>query len=168
MASKLQEHFSVVGRSFDRVEESANILLREIFPDTSTSLIEGWERVFNLINTGTLDDRRNRIISAMRQRGGVTKKYFEDIGNAQGGSVYNVVLTEGTDAHPFIVAPYSSNTSPQGPATLIPGQVTQGPYTDTPFVVTVIVTGVASAPDLEVLFNRLKPAWIQFVFVYVP
>jgi len=37
-----------------------------------------------------------------------------------------------------------------------------------PYQLTATVTGVPSAPELERLFERLKPAWTRFGYIYVP
>lgn len=168
--NKLDENLFVIGRHLDLCENSAITLLREIFPDdtTETYILEQYERVYNLKSSGTTAERRNRIISAMRARGYLTKQYFEDIGNALGSGDYTVSISEGSDAIGFIIHTYSPNTSPQGPATLLPGELYNGPFIDSPYKITVTVTGAASADELEAMYERLKPAWTDWTYTYVP
>jgi len=166
--NKMQENFAVIGEHLDMTEDAADELLVNLFPDVTVDFLEEYEKEYNLVSTGTNQQRQNRILSAMRQRGGLSKAYFENIGNVLGAGQYTVVITEGSGVFPFIVAPYSSNTSPTGTATLIPGEVTSGNGLDTCYHITCTVTGVASAPELEKLYLRLQPAWTVWSFVYIP
>lgn len=117
----LDSNLYIIGKHLDLLEDSANDLLTELFPDTTTLLLRNFEKAFSLSSEGTTQERRNRIISAHRQRGGLSKAYFEAIGNTLGNGLYTVSISEGTELIPFIVAPYSIYTSPKGPATPIPG-----------------------------------------------
>ena len=166
--SKLRENFQILGKYLDIAELASIELLEDLFPDVTENFIEDYERVYKLDNSGTDEERRNRIVSAMRQRGGLSKDYFEAIGNKLGDGLYTVIITEGSGGYPFIVAPAGPESSPDGPATLVPGEVNNGDLTNTPYHITVSVFGVASAPDLEKLYNRLKPAWTVWEFVYTP
>lgn len=79
-----------------------------------------------------------------------------------------MVITEGTGGLPFMVHTYSSLTTPTGPATLLPGAIRQPPVEDTCYTLTATVTG-GDYPesDLEDMFNKLRPAWTNFLYVYV-
>ena len=104
----------------------------------------------------------------MRARGGLTKAYFEGLGNDLGDGEYTVSIAEGTGSIGFMIHTYSNNTSPRGPGTIIPGVLEDAPFDASPYKITVTVTGAASAPDLEKLYDRLKPEWTQFDYVYIP
>jgi len=119
------ENFEVQGRHLDLCEDSGTTLLNELFADTTEVLLSYFETTYALV-VGPSDSvilRRNRIIAAMRARGGLPKQYFEDLGNKLGGSVYTVSITEGTGAIGFLVHTYSKYTSPLGPGTIIPGVI---------------------------------------------
>lgn len=164
------DDYEVSGRYLDFCEDSGNVLLDEIFADTAEQLLSFFEETYNLVvDPGdSVETRRNRIVAAMRARGGLNKAYFEAIGNKMGDGDYTVSLAEGTGSIGFIVDTYSKYSSPQGAATVLPGQITAPPYDESCYLITVTVTGAISAPDLENLFARLKPAWTRFVYSYVP
>lgn len=164
----LRENYSVQGKYLDNVEDSANLFLVEMFPDTTTLLLSDYERVYDLDNSGTIAVRRQRVLTAMRAQGGLSKTYFEGLGNTLGQGSYTVSISEGTDNIGFIVAEYSDFTSPKGPATSLPGLIEPEPYGDGPHNITVTVTGVASAPELEKLYDRLKPSWTEWNYIYIP
>lgn len=163
-----QYNFAIIGKNLDICEDAATALRLDLFADVTTEFLADYERVYRLSNSGTDAQRRNRIVSAMRQRGGLSKTYFEAIGNKLGEGVYTIVITEGVGLFPFIVAPYGPASSPSGTATLIPGEVNNGNNLSTCYDITVTVTGSASEPELEKLLNRLRPAWTTFYYVYVP
>ncbi len=159
----LDENLYIFGKHMDIMEENGELFNEEIFPDETDTLLEEYESVYNLSRAGlTTDERRNQIISAMRARGGLSKDYFETVGNAMGSGEYTVSIAEGSDAIGFMV----HTSSP--PATQLPGQLYDSPFVDNPYNITVTVTGVAAAPNLEALFNRLKPEWTAFNYTYVP
>lgn len=161
--NKLKEALKITGKHLDIVEDNINWLLRELFPDKTTILLGEFERVYQLVGTGTIEERQTRIISSIRARGGLTKTYFEGLFNTLGYGRYTVSIAEGTDNIGLRVHQYSRLTSPQGPASIIDGTtslVSSPPYADTPYCITTTVTGVAGPEaELETLFNRLKPAW---------
>ncbi len=159
----LDENLYIFGKHLDAAEDSGKLFLEEIFPDETDLFVADYERVYNLSSAGkTVTERRNQIIAAMRARGGLDKDYFETVGNALGDGEYTVSIAEGTDSIPFVVHSIASL------ATALPGTLYDAPFTDTPYNITVTVTGVASADTLEALFNRLKPAWTSFDYVYIP
>jgi len=166
------ENFEVSGHYLDLCEDSGAYLLDELFPDTTQSdtILSWFETTYNLtVELGdSIETRQNRIIAAMRARGGLSKQYFEDLGNKLGDGDYTVSIAEGSGTIGFIVATYSKNTIPTGAATVLPGAIYSAPFGQSCYLITVTVTGTAAAPDLERLYARLKPAWTKFVYVYIP
>ena len=159
----LDENLYIFGKYMDQVEDDGNLLLREIFPDVTNLFLIDYERIFNLSPVDlTVPQRRNQIISAMRQRGGLSKAYFEGIGNALGDGEFAVVLTEGSDNIGFTIHTIESL------ATALPAKLYDAPFSDGPYNITVTVTGVSASVKLEAMFNRLKPAHTNFDYVYVP
>ncbi len=165
--SNIRDNMRIQGKYLDHAEDSSEAMYKDLYPDVSTEFLADWERVYNLKSTGTDAVRQARIQSAMNQRGGLSKAYFEKIGNLLGGGIYTVSIAEGSDALPFIVAPYSPETDPQGPATLIPGAITPGGSNNC-YYITVTVTGSSSETELEDLYDRLKPPWTIWNYVYIP
>lgn len=166
--NKLDENLFVMGKHLDLCEDSAIKLLNDIFVDTTETLLSYYETTYNLDSSGTDDERKNRIISAMRARGRLYETYFEAIGNKLGEGNYTVAIAEGTGSIGFMIHTYSPNTTPLGPATLLPGILEDAPFDASPYKITVTVTGVADAPELEALYARLKPAWTKWSYTYVP
>ena len=167
MANPVKQLFKLAGKVFDDIEQSGKDLLVDIFPDTTTNLLGDYERVYALKSTGTTAERRARIITAIRAQGGLSKSYFEGLGNTLGDGVFTVAITEGNDSG-FIVHKWSQNTSPKGSGTLLGGALYEA-VDDNPYRPTVTVTGTiteAQKTELEKLFDRLKPAWTVFVYVY--
>jgi uncharacterized protein YmfQ (DUF2313 family) len=166
----MRENMMVIGSHLDATEDYATYLLAQMFPDTvnEEDILLSFERIYNLSSEGNNAKRRNRIVSAHRQRGGLSKAYFEDIGNKLGDGTYTVAITEGTDNFPFIIHTYSPTSSPAGPATLLPGLLYSSPFTDTPYYITVTIVGSAGPEeDLEAMYDRLKPPWTIWDYRYI-
>ena len=167
MSNNLEDNFAIIGKHLDIAELASIELLEDLYPDVTNEFMEDYERVYKLINTGTQIQRHDRIVSAMRQRGGLSKAYFESIGNKLGGGIYTVSISQGTGNTGFIIAPRSVSSSPAGPATLIPGLITTVTTGDNQYYITVTITGSSSEPNLEKLYERLKPAWTIWDFIYI-
>jgi len=88
MSNNLEDNFAILGKNLDLAELASDELLNDLFPDVTENFLADYERVYALSNSGTDVERRNRIISAMRQRGGLSKVYFEAIGNKLGEGSY--------------------------------------------------------------------------------
>lgn len=167
--NKLKEYFKITGKHLDIVEENISWLLEQLFPDKTSILLDEFEKAYNLKSDGTTTERQNRIISAIRAKGLLTKAYYEGIGNTLGSGNYTVSIAEGTGSIGFIIHTYSPNTSPKGPATLLPGMLEDAPFTGSPYYITVTVTGSAGPEtELENLYARLRPAWTSWSYTYVP
>ena len=163
----LRENFYVAGKHLDACEDSALDLSVDLFPDDTTSFLEDYERVYELSEIGSDEVRQNRIVTAHRARGGLTAEYFKGLGDTLGDGTYTVELSDGTGNIPFIVAEFSPISSPQGPATVLPGIVYGAAGSTTPWLIRVDVSG-SSGPelDLESTFNRLKAAHTDMTYIY--
>lgn len=159
----LRQNFYVAGKNLDDTEDNATLLLEDMFPDVTQHFMGDYERVYRLQATGRTDtERRSRIVASHRNRGGLSKAYFEALGNKWGEGQYTVVLTEGSGIPGFIV----HSTTP--PATILPGQVSTT-HNQSVYLITVTVTGVSGPEeDLENMFNRLKGAHTRFTYIYIP
>ena len=176
MANVLNQNLAIIGKALDDCEDMAATLLLELFPDTvyTNEILKAYETTFGLKSIGDYSARRNAVIAAHRARGGLSLSYYETLGNTMGlrqVDPYTVTLVPGTGLLPFVVHEYSPLTSPQGPATLLPGAVTDGPWTDTWYTITVYVVGTTlpiSGPEVqfEKKFNALVPAHCNFIYNY--
>ena len=173
MANVANQNLGVIGKNLDDCEEVGATLLLDLFPDTviTESILTSFERVFDVQPVGDYSARRNNVIAWHRARGGLSKAYFEGLGNTMGlrqVDPFTVTLTSGTGNVPFVIATYSPTSSPQGPATLLPGMITDPPYTSSVYTITVIISG-GSDPEteLEKKFNARCPAHCNFVYVYI-
>lgn len=167
---QFQENFEVMGHHLDICEDFGKDLLVELFADGAEQLLPYYETTYGLVTDPADSDlnRQNRILTAMRAKGKLNLIDLQALGNTLGDGDYTVVLTEGTGVIGFIVATYSQNTSPKGPATILPGAIYSAPFGESPYQITVTVTGVVEALGLERLYERLKPAWTEFIYTYVP
>ena len=149
--NKYEENLSVIGKMFDLTEFSANVLLDELFPDRSKYLLGFYEGQYQLKSGGSLTDRQGRIVSAIRAKGGLSKAYLKNVGDALGAGRYTIAVTEGSGSPAFIL---HSNPAI---ATALPGVLRDEPITDSCFTLTVTVTGgVSPETELEVLMEKLN------------
>ena len=173
MGNSVRDNAYVLGRAFDRVEDDIILLLnQEIFPDTAVGLLEIWEEAYNTKRGDgrSLDQRRNRVLAAIRATGGMSEEYFLGLGNTLGEGRYTITITQpaGLAGSLFIIHQYSPTTDPPGPATPLPGLLYED-STSLAFNWVVNVNGVAGPEqDLEDMFNRLKPVWSKLTFIYTP
>lgn len=160
IAGYLDDHWEVMGKHLDQVYFDLGYkeqgLLDEIFSDSATTLLDDYERVYEIDGNSekAISVRRAAILTKQRARGQLNVQYYIDLATSLG---YSISITEGIGLN-FIVG-YSIP-----PATALPA-----PVYDTTIAWTWIVevSGVSSADDLEVLFSELKPAHTQVNFTYV-
>lgn len=147
------------GLQLDDVQASGERLRREIYPQTCDKTIEDWERVCGLIptSTDTLQMRQARVITKLRERGGLSIPYFTELATSMG---YTVTIEE-----------LLANTDEYGAEGIFRWRVT---FTGTPLYYfragqsragERLVDGpVATA--MEGLFTDLKPAHTMIIFAY--
>jgi uncharacterized protein YmfQ (DUF2313 family) len=137
-----------------------------MWPDTTTMLLESFERAYGLPSTGSTSERQARIVAAHRNTGGLSKQYIEDLANDFAGGAYTVVITEGTGTDGFIV---DFDPIPTGIGTPLPATLGDPFHPDQRWNFTVTITGApfTPQPELEKLILKVKPAWAQEHFVYV-
>ncbi len=164
----LRQNFFIMGSHLDDCEDNATLLKKDLFPNDSSHLLSDYERVFQLSGVGTISERQSKVTAAHRARGGLSKAYYEGLGNTMGGGDYTVKITEGTGGPGFIIHTWSPTSSPMGPATLLPGQL----WTDTTGtcynILCSVVGDAGPIPELEDMYNRLKPAHTDWTYAYTP
>lgn len=72
-----------------RVDANGVLLLNESFPDTTSILLENWERILGLPDecsdtSATESERRNVLLGKIRARGGQSANYFGEVIEAMG------------------------------------------------------------------------------------
>jgi uncharacterized protein YmfQ (DUF2313 family) len=147
------------GMQLDDVQTSDDSLLREIFPQSCDKTLADWERVCGLIplSTDTLQMRQARVITKLRERGGLSIPYFIELASSMG---YTVTIEE-----------LLANTDGYGPEGIFRWRVT---FTATPLYYFRAGQSYAGerlidgplATALEGLFTDLKPAHTMIIFAY--
>jgi len=148
------------GAALDAAQVSADLLLREMIPQTSGDTIADWERVCGVTpDTGdTLQTRQLRVISKLRATGNLSLPYYSALAVDMGYTCTIEELLAGTDG--------------LGDEGIFRWRIT---FTGMPLVYfragqsragdRLVLVSVADA--LEGLFTDLKPAHTQVIFAYV-
>jgi uncharacterized protein YmfQ (DUF2313 family) len=78
LAGVFESDIDLEGAALDAVQESAEALLEEMYPDTAYELLADWERVYDIVpaDGATLQSRRDAVVEKMRARGGLSRAYF--------------------------------------------------------------------------------------------
>ena len=159
----------VQGTALDTTEVAASLLLTEMFPDSAsetaqTGLISAWERLLSIVPSSgqSIADRRLVVCAKYRAVGGLGKSYFE--GTAEGRG-YKIGTHVGVgDPHLRVAdgefVPFRAD---YGRAD-IDAVYDQGAGANM-FTWRVFGTSVESDAALIALFQDLKPAWSELVFV---
>lgn len=81
------------GEQLDVAQASGDLLLKEMFPDQTDTLLTSWERLLGLTSdTGEpTQARRDKVIRKLRERGGLSIPYFIGLAEALG---YQVEIEE--------------------------------------------------------------------------
>lgn len=147
------------GKHLDAAQVSAELLLREMLPQSAGDSIADWERVCGLVpeSTDTLQMRQARVVAKLRERGGLSIPHFTALAASWGYTVVIEELTAGTDGTgnegifrwrvTFTATPlyyYRAGQSRAGE------RLVDGPL----------------ATAMEGLFTELKPAHTQVIFAY--
>jgi uncharacterized protein YmfQ (DUF2313 family) len=167
VSNVLVSNLKIAGANFDRVRVDFNdFLVNQMWPDRSTTLLESWERAYQLPSTGSTAERQGRILAAVRNTGGLSKQYIEDLANDFGAGAYTVVITEGTGTDGFIV---DFDPIPTGIGSPLPATIGDPTLPNQRWNFTATITGApfSPQPELEALILKIKPAWTRAHFVYV-
>lgn len=147
------------GKYLDAAEASAEQLLREMMPQSAGDSISDWERVCGVTpeDTDTLQIRQARVISRLRERGGLSIPHFTVLAASWG---YTIVIEE-----------LLANTDDLGDEGIFRWRIT---FASTPLYY--FRTGQSRAGErlvdgplataMEGLFTELKPAHTQVIFAY--
>lgn len=152
-----------------RLRDSVNNLCEQYDPRVTEEFIDEWERTVGIPddcigNSGTLEERRNNVLLKIAGINITTAKQFENLAASFG---FTVTVKSGVDVSTFPLAfPFVLLSAAEAPFTII---VEYDASLETEsFPLTFPFTFTASAIDiLECLFDKLKPANTQIVFVPV-
>ena len=153
------DDIAIEGNQLDAAQADAELLLREMLPQSCVDTIADWERVYGCTPAvaDTLQMRQTRVIARMRERGGLSLPYFAALAAAMG--------------YTFTIEELLAGTGGYGAEGIFRWRVT---FTGTPLYYfragqsragERLVDGpVATA--LEGLFTDLKPAHTMVIFAY--
>lgn len=171
--ANLTKLLSAFAEVFAAVDARAKYLADEVNPLNSLELLPDWERVCNLPDActdyadKTIDERRNDVINRLNESASPTWAYFEQVARRLG---YDISFME---LRPFICGLSRCSDMLNGAGTVRYNFITimiQGSRTAY-FRAGVSRCGdrlgtIRRATELECIFNRIKPAHIQFIFSY--
>ena len=97
----LDQDIEIEGGLLDHALARSDKLMQEIFPDTADELISDWERVLAIIpgSTDPLQLRRDRVVTKLRKRGGLSIAYFTALALEWGYVITIEELTANTDGY---------------------------------------------------------------------
>lgn len=157
------DDLGIEGKYLDALKTSADALLLELFPDTTTQLIAEWERTYGIIppEGASLASRRTAVLQKKRLRRRLDRAYFVSLAATVG---YNIKIEE----IPPNSAEYGGGQStihiwrvhvPIGAKPIIEFTAGDSEAGD-------LLTDWADETILEALFDDLKPAETRVFFVY--
>lgn len=78
LAGVFADDIALEGAALDSAQASAELILSESFPDSSSELLASWERVCGLTPAAgaTMISRRDIVLQKLRERGGLSRDYF--------------------------------------------------------------------------------------------
>ena len=167
LAGVFDADITVEGNILDEIQAQAAVLLEEMFADGATKLLTDWERIYGLTPAAdaTIQSRRDNVVRKIRERGGLSRKYFIALAAAMG---YTITIEE---LQPFMAGwgragdpvydekvrfVWRVNVADQPLYYLRAGQSASGER----------LLWWPSVTVLENLFNDLKPAHTFIIFDY--
>ena len=87
------DDITLEGQELDSAQQNAELLLTEIFPETSVYLLSSWERIYGIYPEPgeTLQQRQNAVLQAVRARGGLSIAYLVSMAASLG---YTITISE--------------------------------------------------------------------------
>lgn len=150
----------------NNLQENADALHSEIYPNITHTLLPAWERVYNIIpyNNTQYEQRINNLLTAIRGKGELSKEYFISLATRLG---YQITIEE------FV--PFMAGWSEAGDEIYIEDIIYIWEVIASNTGMSFFEAGIACAgdslgyvndSDFENIFNRLKPAHTLCVFNY--
>jgi uncharacterized protein YmfQ (DUF2313 family) len=161
---ELRAMVDVIGEFFDTIEDVIDSVLIEMYPATATiaGMLPDYEQYYRCIAlTGdSVEMRRNRVVAAIRTKGGLNRDCFYRIADALGYSIgagiKYLTIEEGN------YKPFRAGISRAGIDAVYDQSVGASMFD-------VVVTGtdVETDADLHSGFERQRAAGINFIYVNV-
>jgi uncharacterized protein YmfQ (DUF2313 family) len=162
MATNIGKLLYCFGAELARAEQRQKDILTESIASTASETLIEWETCFNLVHTGTTLERQGRIVAALRQvgSGGQSISFFYSIAKGLG---YNVSPST-TDPHLRIADNlYYGFRADYGQADI--DSVYDEDSGSSDYTWEVLGTNVSTDTTLQAIFNKLKPAHTEIVFI---
>ena len=157
----LRASIECVGECCDNLKEYIEFIENQIHPDnaTETGSLEDFERLYKCIpeSGDTVQVRRNRVIAAIRLKGGMSREFFEVVAEGLGYEI----ATSGSKYLQFFegeFAPFRAGISRAGDRVY---ELT-GDYTR--YTVVVRGTNVENDTDLQRYFGILCTTGVNFIY----
>lgn len=150
---RLQAELSAEALLYSTLDGVIADLVSAIDPESATDMLADWERVYALTpgSGDTLQQRRQNVMAALAETGGLSREYFINLAAALG---YDITIEEPDD--PMWRWIVNVNGTPEQTYYFRVDESSVGDRLEE-----------SGDPDLETLFNRLKPAHTECVFNYL-
>ena len=147
------DDLTIEGAALDTLVTSADALLDEMYPDTTSLMIDRWEARLGIatVATDSLQIRRNRVVAKWRSRGGLSVPFFLQLGADLG---YTISIEECVGGNPNV---WRVVVSGQATYQFTAGESAAGDS----------LLSWDPADALEGMFNDLKPATSRIIFEYL-
>jgi uncharacterized protein YmfQ (DUF2313 family) len=142
------------------LKDSATTIITEMLPDTTASFIDKWEAQYGLVfdSSLTIEQRRLRVISSMRARGGLSIAYFVSIAESLGYTLETGSSSKWFNILDGIYIPFRSDVSKCGDMIY---DSTNGGET---FTWQIFGTNIETDTALREVFEKLKPVGTTIEF----
>lgn len=168
LAGHFDDDLIIEAGNLDDADDSVLSIVAEMFPSTATddgnfASIAAWERVYGLSSeTGaTLANLRNAVAAKHAAVGGLSIPYFEELAVQRG---YTIGAAGATDPHLRITdGSFLPFRADYGRADIDAVYDQDAGASQSTW--TVYGTDVESDTGLQVLFEDIKPAWTEIIYV---
>lgn len=149
---RLQAELRADARLLALAEQTVSDLLTAISPLAATRILPDWERVYalNASDSDALQQRRERVMAALAETGGLSRAYFIRLADAMG----YIITIEEPDT-PMWQWKVNVHGTPERTWYFRVGESSVGDRLEE-----------SGDPGLEEMFSRLKPAHTECVFAY--
>ena len=97
LSGNQEQDIEIEGQYLDAAQTRSEDLLIEMFADTAYEKLNYWEYILGLpLCSGTLQERRDKVIQKLRETGSLTVSYFINVIKNLGYSYEGVVFTDST------------------------------------------------------------------------
>jgi uncharacterized protein YmfQ (DUF2313 family) len=163
LGSIFETDLEIEADHLDNAETSAELLLQEFFPESSALLLSDWERALGIVpaDGASTAQRRLEIAAKDGATGGLSKAYFEQLA---GGLGFSIGSPGDADPHlrlrDGLYPPFRSDYAQADVDKIYDQGSGYSQYT-----LVVSGTSVESNTVLQELFNKLKPAFTEVIFI---